>query len=499
MNRRELEEQYALAANFMERRKTDGWWMFDPHSKQKPFIQEALRFPSENECWFLAGNRSGKSDAGAFVGAALARFGNQSARFVGAAHSDIAVKDTTTGGWVVSLDFPSSRDIIQPKYFDNGYVDRNAVNPPFIPDHEIEAWEPQDQILKLKNGSMIGFKSCESGRGKFQGTGRDWIHFDEEPPKEIYTECTIRVAAGRRTRLFGTCTLLPPAGSVGGVTWVYNEKVKAWQQGRPGIKVFTASIYDNPHLLPSEIERLEAIYPEGSLERRIRLNGELLPTTAGARVYGNFERRVHVVKQQPPQLRRPLCWLWDFNVEPMVTLIGQRDGRTFKIMDELWLEQGNLPAMCDMFKQRYPTHLAELRIYGDASGNQRSHQSNRSSYAIIRAEMMNYPVPLKILVPNENPSIVDRINAMNYAMHPEDGEVNFEVDPACSNLIDDLEQVVSDGKGGIRKTQNRKDVYYWRTHASDAAGYWVTYEAPVLSTAGRRRGESKSIPTPRYA
>ena len=53
-----------------------------------------------------------------------------------------------------------------------------------------------DQIL-VKNVfggiSRIGFKSCDQGREKFQGSSLDFVWFDEEPPKDIYEECKMRV------------------------------------------------------------------------------------------------------------------------------------------------------------------------------------------------------------------------------------------------------------------------------------------------------------------
>lgn len=500
MDRREAEKKLYLLETIHKRRENDGWFAFEPHAKQRQFIQAALEWPPKNFVGMFAANRSGKSDAGAYVGAALARFGNQAARFVGAKGSTVQIRDTATSGWVVSLDYPSSRDIVQPKYFDNGYVPPGS-HKPFIPPHEVEKWDAQEHVLKLKNGSLIGFKSADSGRLKFQGVDKDWVHEDEEPPRDIHNEIVIRVGAGRRLRIFMTCTLLPPPGAMGGVTWVYNELVKAWRDKVPGIEVITASMYDNPHIPKEELERLEAVYPEGSVERRIRLNGELLPTTAGARIAGNFDRNLHVRAQsQYFLMRRPLCWIWDFNVEPMVSLVGQRDGNVFRFMNELWLEQGNIQTMCELFKKLYPTHLGEIRIYGDASGHQRSHQSNKSSYRVILTEMMNYPVPAKVLVPERNPSITDRVNSLNYALRNERGELNIEVDPACQNFIDDLEQVVSDGKGGIKKTSNRRDLYFWRTHALDAGSYWVHQEAPVMSVAGKEGGGRKfEIPVPRYA
>jgi phage terminase large subunit-like protein len=42
--------------------------------------------------------------------------------------------------------------------------------------------------------SEIGLKSYQQGRGSFEGTERDGIWLDEEPPIEIYNECLIRTA-----------------------------------------------------------------------------------------------------------------------------------------------------------------------------------------------------------------------------------------------------------------------------------------------------------------
>ena len=53
--------------------------------------------------------------------------------------------------------------------------------------------------------SKIGFKSCDQGREKFQGTSLDYGWFDEEPPYDIYTECRMRVV--RDLRGFGCCLI----------------------------------------------------------------------------------------------------------------------------------------------------------------------------------------------------------------------------------------------------------------------------------------------------
>jgi phage terminase large subunit-like protein len=496
--RKLLESKVLLENELFNRRSNDPLNDFELFSPQTEFV-EAIIKQVRKENYYMGANRSGKSDAGAYAGASLARFGYKGdRRYVHGAGSVVGVKDRATSGWVSALDFPTGRDTIQPKYFDNGFVPPGATHEPFIPKREIAEWRVSDQILKLKNGSIIGFKSADSGRSKYQGAEKDWIHFDEEHPKGIYDESIIRVGANP-LQIFTTCTLLPPEGIVGGVTWVFTEIVQKWKKGiLENTEIYNASIYDNPHIPRDEISFLESKYPEGSDQRRIRLNGELIGGLGGSRVYSGFRYQLNVREQPEIALRRPLCWVWDFNVEPMVSLIGQREMGLFRVFSELLLEEANIQEMCDYFKRVHPYHMAEVWVYGDASGKARTAQTRMSSYQMLLNSMIDYPAPLRIKVPEKNPSIIDRINSMNVAFNGPEGKVGLEIDPQCSDLIDDLEQVISDNKQGIKKTFNKKDPYYRRTHLSDALGYWVFQEAPIVPIRQENVSRRVDIPSPAY-
>lgn len=483
------EDQLILLSELQRRQQDDPLRLFKPHPKQAAFIESVLG-TTHYINWLIAANRSGKSDAGAYCGAQLARFGDQSenVRWVGGAGSDVQIRDRSTSGWVSALDFPTSRDTIQPKYFDNGFVPPGATHQPFIPKREIEEWRVSDQILKLKNGSIIGYKSADSGRSKYQGAEKDWIQFDEEHPKEIFDEATIRVGA-RRLRIFSTCTLLPPIGQTGGITWVFPAVIEPYLAGKlDQVGMFGMSIYDNPYIMKEEIYRLEAQFPPTSTEGRIRLSGEWLPGLSGARCYTSFDRRLHVRPQPLINLRRPLAWMWDFNVEPMVSIIGQTEtmgnGRNlFRIYRELVLDgSASIPEMCQLFYEVHPKHLSEIHVFGDATGKNRNGQTGMSDYHLIMNNMRQYGVPLRLKVPESNPAVPDRINAFNSIMRDSDGENRFECDPSCIELIADLEQVLRDGRGGIKKSTQRKDPYSRRTHPSDATGYWINYVEPVRRT-----------------
>ncbi len=499
--RRLREETLILSQALADRRADDPLLNFTPTAKQLPFIRSVLR-SEKPENWFVAANRSGKSDGGAYIGACLARFGGEP-RPAYSEGGTVEVWDRATSGWVSSLDANVSRTVIEPKYFDNGHT-VGLAHPPFIPKREIlepfegVGWRISEKTLKLKNGSLIEFKSAESGRAKYQGAEKDWVHVDEEQPKDIYEEIVIRVGT-KPLRFFCTVTLLPPQGQVGGVTWVFPDIIQKWESGElDHVAVFGASIYDNPHIPREEIRRLEAIYPEGTTERAIRLEGKWLPGLSGARAYPRFDRRLHVRPQQPAQPRRPLCWIWDFNVSPMVTLVGQRDGVLFRILKELVLDEGDILEMCSYFVSEVPHHLGEIWVYGDATGRARNAQTGQSCYSLIQNGMRTYGSPLRLKVPVENPFVPDRINSVQRLLKDEYGHLRVEIDPSCKELIADMEQVLRDPRGGIKKSHDRTDPYSRRTHSSDAFGYWCVFDEPVRVASAQAR-RPQTIPLPGYA
>jgi phage terminase large subunit-like protein len=63
--------------------------------------------------------------------------------------------------------------------------------------------------IQHKSGgvSLLGFKSYDQGRKKFQGTAKDVIWLDEEPPSDVYDECLVRLMT-RHGIMIGTFTPL---------------------------------------------------------------------------------------------------------------------------------------------------------------------------------------------------------------------------------------------------------------------------------------------------
>jgi hypothetical protein len=190
------------------------------------------------------------------------------------------------------------------------------------------------------------------------------------------------------------------------------------------------------------------------------LNGEWLPGLTGARAYPAFDRALHVRPAPAVAPYLPLLWSWDFNVEPLCSVLAQKIGETYHVRRELVLEQGSIAEMCERFREVFPRHEREVWVYGE--------------------------VPLRLKVPEANPLVSMRVNAVNRLLRDEHGQVRVQIDPGCHELIADLEQVLRDGQK-IKKTSRRSDPYFRRTHVSDALSYCLAFDAPALGAAALHR------------
>ena len=264
------------------------------HEKQMAFH----RCPKRNR-WVFGGNRSGKTECGAVETVWRAR-GIHPFR-----------ENKRTEGWVVSLTREVQRDVAQRKVL--SYLKKEWIADVVMISGRSDA--PEGGVIDyitVRNVfgtlSRIGFKSCESGREKFQGTGLDYVWFDEEPPEDIYDECRMRLA-DRRGDMFGTMTPLK------GRTFVYS---RIYMSDDPDVWCEFMERADNPYLDPAEIVSLTASLPDDVLESRrygrfVRRSGL---------VYPEFEESVHVIDPFPvppewqdtlsidPGLHNPLACHW---------------------------------------------------------------------------------------------------------------------------------------------------------------------------------------------
>ncbi len=169
-----------------------------------------------------------------------------------------------TNGWVAGVTGESTRDNPQRILLGRG----NEIGTGAIPRECIESVTPARgiaglaDIIRVKHVSggisLIGLKSYEKGREKWQGDTLDWIWFDEEPPEDIYFEGLTRTNVTQGP-VFVTFTPLKGMSKV--VKRFLVEK-------KPGTVMVHMDITDAMHYTDEEREAIIASYPEHEREAR---------------------------------------------------------------------------------------------------------------------------------------------------------------------------------------------------------------------------------------
>jgi phage terminase large subunit-like protein len=198
LNRLEREQLKRIHQN----RLTD----YRPYPKQKAFHDAGA---THRERLFLAGNRCGKTQAGAFE-LAIHLTGRYPTWWAGKRFAK------PIRAWAAGVTSESTRDVVQEKLFG--------------PPNRKEAWGtgaiPHADIGDILTGrgisnavdmasikhvtggwSSVGFKSYERGREKWQGAALEVVFMDEEPPADLYYEALTRTNETGGI-VFITCTPL---------------------------------------------------------------------------------------------------------------------------------------------------------------------------------------------------------------------------------------------------------------------------------------------------
>lgn len=280
-----------LVEKELEKRKIDDFLSHYNKGRKKHKKQMLFHKCNKKNRWVFGGNRSGKTECGAVETVWLAR----------GIHP--YKKNKRVDCWVVSLSRQVQRDVAQSKILH--YLRKSWIEAVVMESGRKDSVESGiiDFIL-VKNVfgtlSKIGFKSCDQGREKFQGTSLDIVWFDEEPPYDIYKECKMRVM-DKKGMIFGTMTPLK------GLTWVYNE-IYLNENHDDNVWTVTMEWADNPYLDKKEIEDMTKSMSQDELNSR--RYGKFMQM--GGLVYGEFDENIHVI--DPFDV--PKDWFDNISIDP---------------------------------------------------------------------------------------------------------------------------------------------------------------------------------------
>ena len=285
------DEALAILSTLEKKRREKSFIKYwEPSEDQRDCLTKFS--PDKKIIGLLGGNRSGKTEIGAFIDVAWALgkeyFQNEPAwEFV----KNLPIPPPPNNIWIVGLDFATVRDVIWNEKLKTG---RN--HPPFLPkDGSVRKANDGDFQIYFENGSIITCKSADSGREKFQGASIDLVHIDEECEADVFDECFQRTidCAGK---ILLTLTPLTDISSGVRTPWVF-DLYEDWKAGKSGLEFCKLSLLRNPHVPEEEKERAKEKWA-GHPEEQARLYGDFVQRSG--LVYPMWARDKHLLKLTTP-------------------------------------------------------------------------------------------------------------------------------------------------------------------------------------------------------
>jgi hypothetical protein len=227
---------------------------------------------------------------------------------------------------------------------------------------------------------------------------------------------------------------------------------------------------DNPLLDPEEVEEAKRTTDPRTFRQEWEASFEALK----GRAYYAFDRQRHVGDVTLiPEV--PVCIAFDFNINPATAVLCQHVQGEVRVWREVFLtheggEATRSAATAARNWLREAGWFGALRLYGDPAGVS-GKTTGPSDHAVIREVFPQ----ATWCVRRAHPHVKDRVAAVNARCLTQDGQSHMVVDRSCRHVIADLEQVVFADNGDLDKKTNPMI-----THVSDALGYYVEREFPVV-------------------
>lgn len=237
---------------------------YEPHDKQ-------LRFHKSQKLGrqLLGGNRSGKTVCGI----------NEDIWWLTGRHPYIKLPPPPIIGRVTTVDFKNGANKIILPQLKQWLPPSDLINGSWE-----DSYDAQKHVLTLANDSELEIMSYDQELDKLAGVPRHFIHFDEEPPEDIFKECKARLI-DYNGRWWMTMT------PVEGMTWTFDEIYEKARLGTELIEVVEVDIHDNKYLTDEAIENFLADADDN--ERQIRGKGKYIAISG--LVFKNYDPRKHVL------------------------------------------------------------------------------------------------------------------------------------------------------------------------------------------------------------
>ncbi len=386
----------------------------------------------------FGGNRTGKTESGGFedVCAVMGDLLKPYLSLMTPQGREIAEKWIKIGaqsGWVCSVSFGLQPEGVQKKILH--YLPKECIK-------DISYLRRNENIISkitLVNDKYINFKSYEQSPEDFQSAGIGWIHFDEEPPRNIWQEANMRQEAG--ITLYKWLTMTP----VKGMTWVYKEIYQNCLDN-PNIFKITVGWDDNPHLTEDQIKQMSAGLTEEELQ--MRRDGKFVKKQG--LVYKTFNQSIHLKDIELDPNRFTFYRSFDFGFaedHPFVALFYAVDtDGTVYCYDELYLRETAQDETINLVKQKSQP-FSFRGSWGDSARPDWIDSFNKKGIGTIQA------------IKDVEAGIAKVTEYL--AVHPVSKKPKLFISNKCQQLISELEmysyEQIDDGDQGKRLPEKRYD------------------------------------------
>lgn len=486
-----------LTKNLEQQARKPNIFGYEPHNKQKLFHKLVGEAPEAGGCLYIGGNRSGKS------------YGAVAEDLIWALHLRDDIPNEPIRGRVVAVDI------------DRGI--KQLILPIFkilTPAHKLKggnwdkAYQKKENVLNFADGGFIEFMSYEQATEKFAGTSRHFIHFDEEPPKHIWTECLARlVDTGGKWWISMT--------PVEGLTWVFEDiyeptteaadKVVLVEESEDGsigqvivseseeMAIVEVGMNENPHLSASARNSYLKRIKDAN-EREARSKGKFIQRAG--KVFGMFSEATHVYQNHlavPRQLQAdgwqiyssvdhgwnaPTAWLWHaVSASGRVITFGEH------YKSEMTIEQHS--RVVKEKEKAWGLDSEEILRTGDPAMKQHQGVTGTS----ILYEYARHGIYISVDTVPRDASI--GMNVMQGYFHlREDGKPMWEVSDECVSFIKELKNLkfAMYTSKKVREDNNPQEkVHKKNDHAYDSAKYFATMLPELAPEADTPRTEGDNI------
>lgn len=348
-----------------------------------------------------------------------------------------------------------------------------------VPTNFLKSFNQQDHIAEFTNGSRIIFMAENFHQDKkfdrFKGLEVNGFLLEqlEELQEGLLDVCFNRagrwkIEATEEQRKAGINPMPKPLimGNVNPtLLWPKNRVYDPWMKGNlpKGWYYLPATIVDNPTLADdAEYMANQRMMDETTYRRNIL--GDWTAFAVDNPFFYKFDHARHVIDSYIPNRHLPITISFDFNVEPMTALIGQRvDLWQSYAFDEIHLAVGSSEEVCEIIKARYPQWIGNMNITGDATGRNRTAvtRGNLNHYKVIKQQLDL--LDRDILVPTQNMAVKDsRVLCNSVMQHAE-----WRITSNCTHTIADMTNAQVDEFGDLIKSKENGQ------HHTDTARYLI--------------------------